>query len=167
VKLPVEVAVPPGVVTEIVTAPADLAGLTAVIEVDEVTLKLVAAVEPKLTAVAPVKLVPVMTTEVPPAVGPAVGVKLVMVGTGTNVKLLDEVAVPPAVVTEIVTAPADSAGETAVIEVADVIEYDAAAVEPKLTAVVPEKLVPVMTTAIPPVVGPLVGVKLVMVGALV
>jgi hypothetical protein len=47
------------------------------------------------------------------------------------------------------------------------IEYDAAAVEPKLTAVVPEKLVPVMTTVVPPVIGPAVGVKLVMVGALV
>ena len=34
--------------------------------VAELTVKLVAAVPPKDTAVAPVKLVPVMTTEVPP-----------------------------------------------------------------------------------------------------
>ena len=40
------------------------------IEVAEVTVKLVAAVAPNLTAVAPVKLVPVMVTMVPPAVGP-------------------------------------------------------------------------------------------------
>ena len=36
-------------------------------------MKRAAAVVPKLTAVAPVKPVPVMVTEVPPAVGPAFG----------------------------------------------------------------------------------------------
>ena len=43
-------------------------------------MKLVAAVAPKLTAVAPVKPVPVMVTEVPPASGPAVGLTAVTVG---------------------------------------------------------------------------------------
>ena len=49
------------------------------------------------TWVAPVKLVPVMVTEVP--TGPLVGVKLVMVGAGITVKLPLLVAVPPGVVT--------------------------------------------------------------------
>ena len=36
-------------------------------------MKVVAAIVPKSTAVAPVKLVPVMVTEVPPPVGPELG----------------------------------------------------------------------------------------------
>ena len=46
------------------------------------------------TWVAPVKLVPVMVTEVPTP--PLVGVKAVMVGAGITVKLPLLVAVPPA-----------------------------------------------------------------------
>jgi hypothetical protein len=61
--------VPLGVVTVTSTVPVP-AGETAVIEVSEMTLKLVALVEPNLTALAPVTLVPVMVTEVPPAAGP-------------------------------------------------------------------------------------------------
>ena len=53
------VPVPPGVVTCTFTAPAAWAGVVAVIEVALFTVKLVAAVPPKVTAVAPVKLVPV------------------------------------------------------------------------------------------------------------
>ena len=62
---------------------------------------------PNLTDVAPFRLVPVMVTVVPPSVEPLVGVNEVMVGAGTtNVKLADDVAVPPGVVTEILTVPA-------------------------------------------------------------
>ena len=56
------------------------AGDVAVIEVAELTVKPVAGVAPKVTAVAPVNPVPVMVTEVPPAVGPAVGEIEVTVG---------------------------------------------------------------------------------------
>ena len=56
------------------------AGDVAVIEVAELTVKPVAGVAPKLTAVAPVNPVPVTVTEVPPAVGPAVGEIEVTVG---------------------------------------------------------------------------------------
>ena len=77
-KVPAEVAVPPGVVTE--TVPVVPLANTAVMLVAPTTLKDVAAVPPKLTAVAPVKLVPVMVTVAPlPA---DVGVKEVMVGAG-------------------------------------------------------------------------------------
>ena len=44
------------------------------------TVKLVAETPPNLTSVAPVKLVPVMVTLVPPAVGPEFGLTLVTVG---------------------------------------------------------------------------------------
>jgi hypothetical protein len=54
------------------TVPAELAGLVAVIEVALFTVYEVAAVLPNITAVAPVKPVPVIVTEVPPATGPAV-----------------------------------------------------------------------------------------------
>ena len=59
------------------------AGEVAVIWVAELTVKVVAAVAPKTTAVAPVKLVPVMVTDVPPARGPAVGAIDVTVGAAT------------------------------------------------------------------------------------
>ena len=71
--------VPPGVVTVTSTVP-DPAGATAVMEVADTTLKEVAAVEPNLTAVAPVRFVPVTVTEVPPAVEPEGGLTEVTTG---------------------------------------------------------------------------------------
>ena len=49
------------------------AGEVAVIDVAELTVKLVALVVPNLTAVAPVNWVPVMVTVVPPEAGPVLG----------------------------------------------------------------------------------------------
>ena len=75
------------------TVPADVATVIrpellpeptlAVRLVAETTVTLVATVPLKRTAVAPVKPVPVSVTTVP--TGPRAGVKLVMVGPGTNV----------------------------------------------------------------------------------
>ncbi len=76
--------VPPVVVTVISTVPTP-AGDVAVICVAELTVKLTAGVPPNCTAVAPVKLVPVMVTVVPPAVGPLVGEIPVTVGGATKV----------------------------------------------------------------------------------
>jgi hypothetical protein len=64
-------------VTSTVPVPADD---VAVIEVAELTVKAVALVAPNFTAVAPVKVVPVMVTDVPPATGPVVGEIDVTVG---------------------------------------------------------------------------------------
>jgi hypothetical protein len=77
VKLLLEVAVPPGVVTEIGPVVAE-EETVAVICVALLTVKEAAAIPLNLTAVAPVKFVPVMVTLVP--LGPLVGVKLVTVG---------------------------------------------------------------------------------------
>jgi hypothetical protein len=73
---PVSVSVPPGVVTD--TLPVVPAATTAVMLVAETTVNEAAAVPPKLTAVAPVKFVPVIVTVAPLAA--LVGVKLVIVG---------------------------------------------------------------------------------------
>jgi hypothetical protein len=71
------VPVPAAVVTEIgpVTAPV---GTVAVISVAETTWCVEAPTPPNLTEVAPLKLVPVIVTDVP--TGPEVGVKLVITG---------------------------------------------------------------------------------------
>ena len=74
--------VPPTVVMRTSTVPVP-AGAVAVICVALLTVKPVAAVAPKVTAVAPEKLVPVMVTVVPPLVGPLVGEMEVTVGAGT------------------------------------------------------------------------------------
>ena len=65
--------VPVGVVTVTFTVPAVCAGLAAVIVVSLLTVKLAAGVVPKSTAVAPVKPLPVMVTNVPPPSEPAAG----------------------------------------------------------------------------------------------
>ena len=71
---------------------------------------------------------------------------------------------PPSVVTVTSTVPLP-AGDVAVIEVALLITTEAAAVLPNLTVEAPVKLVPVIVTLVPPVVGPLVGEIDVTVGA--
>ena len=70
-------------VTVTCTVPADSAGDVAVIEVDELTVVAVAVTVPNITVAEEVKLVPVMVTEVPPAVGPEVGLIEVTVGAAT------------------------------------------------------------------------------------
>lgn len=133
------------------------AGTVAVIEVAEFTVYM--AVAPlNFTAVAPVKLAPVIFTSVP--AGPLVGLNVDTMGGTETVKLLAEVAVPFGVVTEIcpVVAPA---GIVVAIEVPE-LTVKLAAVPLKLTVEAPLKLVPVIVTAAPTC--PLVGVKLLMVG---
>jgi len=114
----------------------------------------------KATAVAPVKLVPVMVTAAPAR--PLVGVKLEMVGAGgVTVKFEVDVAVPLGVVTEIV--PVVAPAGTVVLTWVALLKVNAAIVPLNLTAVAPVKLVPVMVTAAP--TRPMLGVKLEMVGA--
>lgn len=74
--------VPLGVVTVTPTLPTGKGGDVAVICVLESTVKLAAGKLPKVTAVAPVKSVPVRVTLVPPAVVPLLGFSVVMAGAG-------------------------------------------------------------------------------------
>jgi hypothetical protein len=92
---PARAAVPPGVVA--CTLPLAPTPTTASICVGETTTKLAAFVPPKRTCVVPVRFVPVIVTVAP---GEAlVGVKLVIVGVRTKVKVATDVAIPPGVVT--------------------------------------------------------------------
>jgi hypothetical protein len=76
------------VVTVTSTVPAAPPGDSAVIEVGPLTANRRAALPPKLTALAPVKFVPVIVTEVPPAGDPPFGLTAVTVGgTGETVRL--------------------------------------------------------------------------------
>ena len=151
---PANVEVPVGVVT--LTLPEVPAATTAVIDVALTTVNDVAAVPPKLTAEASVKLVPVMVTT--SAVAAVVGVNEEIVGLEYTYPAF--VALPVGVVT--LTLPEVPAATTAVIDVASTTVNDAAAVPPKLTAVALVKLVPVMVTVAP--LAAVVGVKDEMIG---
>ena len=72
-----------GVVTLTFTRPTGSAGDTAVIDVADLTVKLRALVEPNLTAVAPVKLLPVMVRTAPPDAGPCFADISLMTGPAT------------------------------------------------------------------------------------
>jgi hypothetical protein len=82
------------------------AGETAVISVEETTLKLVAATAPKATLVAPEKPVPVTVTVVPPVVGPELGEIDVMVGVAVAPMTTLARPVKPASVMATVVPPA-------------------------------------------------------------
>ena len=162
---------PPGVVTTTSTVPAVFAGLVAVTVVAFRTENVVAGVPPNDTPVAPVRLVPVTVTTVPPAVDPLDGDNDVTVGAGevgawyVNFEPADAADDPPGVVTTTSTVPADFAGDTAVIDVPEFTTTPVAAVPPKVTPVAPVRFVPVIVTDVPPAVEPLDGLKLVTVGA--
>jgi hypothetical protein len=108
-----------GVVTVMSTVPALPAGLTAVIEVEELTVKLVAGVVPNMTAVASARRRPAIATVVPPATGPEVGLTAVTAGAPSYVYWSGVVAddVPTGLVTSTSKTPAECPGLTAVIDV--------------------------------------------------
>jgi hypothetical protein len=71
----------------------------------------------------------------------------------------------PTLVTVTVTAPDVPAGVVAVIVVPLTTVTFVAAAEPNVTVAPEAKFVPVIVTAVPPAVGPLLGLTLVTVGA--
>ena len=155
------VAVPFGVVTEIgpVVAPE---GTVALIRVAFCTVK-VAETPLKRTAVAPVKFVPLILTEVP--IGPLVGLNDVIVGApvAVTVKFVELVAVPSGLATAIgpVVAPAG----TVVVIFCALSIVNVADVPLKVTLVTlgPLKLWPWIVTKVP--TGPLAGENELIVGA--
>ena len=79
--------VPLGVTTLTSNVPMP-GGETAVIELGEFTTKVKAFVEPNLTAVAPLRSIPLMTTEVPPFSTPSPGLTPLTVGAGEPYAML-------------------------------------------------------------------------------
>lgn len=153
-KPAVAVTEPPAAVRTTFAAPAALVGLTTVIDVALEFNIVVPASPPKVTVEVPVKLVPVIVTVVPPAIGPLDGETDVIVGASTNVKAESNDADPPAVVIVTAKVPAELAGVTTVTDVPLILPIVVPAVLPKVTAVVPVKLVPVIVTVVPPAVVP-------------
>src|SRR5260370_37888941 len=106
-----------------------------------------------------------MLTTVPPAVDPVLGVIEVTLGAA-YVNAAVAVAVCPPVVTTTSTVPAACAGVVPVI--AELFTTrTVAALPPNVTVVVPLvlKFEPLIVNAVPPVVEPLFGVTLLMLGA--
>ena len=69
-------------VTTTLTAPAEWAGVVAVMEVPLARFTLVATAPPKVTVAPARKPVPIIVTAVPPDVVPDAGAKAVTVGAG-------------------------------------------------------------------------------------
>src|SRR2546428_11654404 len=72
-SVPENALVPVGVAMVMSTVPAACGGLLAVICESELTVNTAGTAAPKLTLLAPVNPHPVITTTVPPAVGPEIG----------------------------------------------------------------------------------------------
>src|SRR5580700_5462990 len=118
----------------------------------------VISAEPKFTSVAPVKLVPVRITLLPPSVEPVDGLRFVNVG-GAMYVYVNVAVVPPGFTTSTLTPAAALAGTPfTVICVLLLIAKQGAdghgvrSFDPKFTSVAVLKLVPVSTTLFPPAV---------------
>ncbi len=129
----------------------------AEISILELTVKEAAPVLPNLTAVASMKLVPVIMTSEPE--GAEVGVKEVITGGELWIKVLVLATVPPGVV--MLITPVVPVPTTAMILVLEIL-YEAAGMSPNKTEVAPVKFLPVIMTVVPG--RPEAGLKEVMVG---
>lgn len=123
----------------------------------DVTVNELAAVPPNVTAVVPVKLLPVMVTVVPP--DPMFGEKELMDGGANQVKP-ERMEVPPGVT--MLTSPVAPAPAMAMMVVAFTTVKELAFIPPNLTCEVPVKLFPVMVIVWP--VAAATGEKLVITG---
>ena len=120
-----------------------------------------AAFAPNTTVEADVKLVPEISTIVPPVVGPKVGeipdTATVAVYTKSPAETFADVE--PPVVTLMFTVPAAPAGDVAVsFPVVLLYEMLVAAFDPNATVEDDEKFVPDISTTVPPLVDPVLGV---------
>jgi hypothetical protein len=158
--------VPAGVVTVILTVPADPAGDVTLIEVGAKKVTAPADAEPNFTEESVVNPVPTMVTMVPPVVGPAVGLREVTTGA-PNVNSSPgwlTALVPAGLVTVTSTVP-DPDLVRAEIEVGDPNMTLVPAFEPNLTPESTVKPVPMIVTLVPPAVGTAVGLTEATVGA--
>ncbi len=81
-----------------------------------------------------------------------------------NWSLLDVAEVPAGVVTVTSTVPADSAGDTPVMEVSPFTVKLVAGTEPNMTELAPVKPAPVIATDVPPAVDPDAGLMAMIMG---
>ena len=157
-----------GFVTVTLTVPAAPAGVVAVIVVPFTTEMFPAAFPPTLTVAPATKFVPVIVIGVPPTVDPVAGDTFVTAGAG-NVYVnpfVNVAACASGFVTTTFIAPAAAcAGVVAVIEVGLTTVTPVAAVPPMLTVAPVTKFVPVMVIGVPPVVSPVFGDTVLIVGA--
>ena len=121
-----------------------------------------AAFKPPTVTVALAKLVPVIVIVVPPATGPLDGLTLATVGAATYVNCVAAVTGPLAVVTTTFCAP-DPAGVVAVMVVALLV--NTVALSPPTVTAAPVKFVPTIVIVVPPAAGPLDGLTLAIVAA--
>ena len=132
------------------------------------TVKLAAAAVPKLTALAPVKPLPMITAVVPPDCVPDVGVTSVTLGAAAAVTTKWSAAtiadVPLGVTTRMSTVAATWGGEMAMMVVSLMTQKAAAATVPKLIADAPVNAVPVIVVKKPPAEVPVEGLTAVTVG---
>jgi hypothetical protein len=146
-KLVALVALPPLVVTAILPV-ATPAGTSAVTSVSEITVK-VADLLSNVTFVVCFRPVPLMVTDVP--TGPLVGLKLVMVGSTSNVCRLVNVVVPVVTVSAPVSA---TAGTVALMNVVPVSVLVVACVPPNFTTeelLKPCPMMPIFAPSLPEV----------------
>jgi hypothetical protein len=134
--------VPPGVVNR---RSPDLPNPTIpIILSSETTVKEAAGIPPKLSALTPVKFLPIMVILVPSTA--TAGEKELIAGSGMNVNpLFNEV--PASLITD--TSPVVPASTRAIMVSGDTTVNEAAGVPPKLTELVPAKFVPVMVILVP------------------
>ena len=86
------------------------------------TTMLVAVVPPKVTALVPVRLVPVMVTDVPPLPGPVLGVTVATVGVVAGLRAIRIPPLNPAPLSVAEPAPVEPA-TTIVAEAAPVVHF--------------------------------------------
>ena len=123
---------------------------------------------PEPDAGRPARLVPLITTSLPPAVGPESGLRPVTTGAGVAsayayCPAAVTALVPPAVVTVTSTVPLPAGAMTVMWLL--VLSVTVASVVPNRTLVAPLRLVPLITTSLPPAVGPESGLRPVTTGA--
>jgi hypothetical protein len=157
--------VPPGVVTVTSTTPEPVGAVAKMVFASPMAN--VAALAPKLTALAPVKFDPVMVTRVP--IGPEVGLTPLTAGGGgatyVNWSAALTALVPPGVVIVTSTSPSGPVGAVTVADVGlTTLKKIAGLVAPKLIADAPANPVPVRVTVVPPVLVPEAGLTPVIVG---
>lgn len=131
---------PAGVVTSTLPLAAPF-GTTAMISVGETIRKLAAGTPPKLTAVAPERLAPIIRTSTP---APASAGEIPVIEGGVRKLNPGKDAVPPVVVTE--TEPVAPVPTTARISVGETTVKLAAVTPPKRTLVAPVKCRPRIIT---------------------